>query len=860
MKHRSIRDFVLLVPRPLRKFVRYRVLPKRVAEKVGSFVDEGRDSLFSTLKPSNRRPYRRDPGSAHWLEDRLWGGFSREASIRMEALKRNPFSSDAEISEAARRFGVWYASKGDFLNGYENAVFARVARPAKPGDARWIKQVVLEADCLFGLDKNDEVKRLIDAALLEVPNDISIILTKANTLAGFDGATYLEHEAERLSWINRVFDNENLVRIHRKDPTRPLTFDNLDAPTPDCSLPIEQQPLVSVLVPSFRAEDTLRMAIESILKQSWRNLEVIIVDDRSPDNTFELAQKLSQEDPRVNAFCLPTNGGAYVARNTALRHARGEFVTVHDADDWSHPQKIEEQVLHLIAHPSAVGNCSDWVRARPNLFFRGQARSGAGSRVILNHSSLLVRRQELLALGGWDEVRVAGDSEFLRRLVRAHDMDYIAQVRQDVPLSFALETVTSLTRRESSHIFTLWHGVRRTYHEASAYWLDTHAPGRQFALSSTPGERAFPAPRQFLTQQAELKYDVLFVADFALKGEALETTLNYVRAAISLDNQVALFHYPHFDLGIRDAPSPEFMELAQQGRVRFVSPGTEVEANTVIVAYPTMLTFVMDIPPKLNTERLYVIASQLGSPSTDDKLPADPDRITYDPRQVAENIVEMFGISPTWIPSSDLGRHLMVADGRYTPIHHESWPPLIETKTWCSQRVRYRGAARSKPTIGRHALDHYTNWPQSADTICEAYCSEKDVAVQLMGGATIPKRLIGRLPANWTVRDPETLDVRTFLLGLDFYIHYPHENYVEEFGRAVLEAMAVGLPVILPPVFEPTFKEAALYAEPHEVWPIIKRIWNNEAEWQARSDASLQFVQSQSDWAQLAHRLAGLNS
>src|SRR5690606_8562261 len=107
---------------------------------------------------------------------------------------------------------------------------------------------------------------------------------------------------------------------------------------------------------------------------------------------------------------------------------------------------------------------------------------------------------------------------------------------------------------------------------------------------------------------------------------------------------------------------------------------------------------------------------------------------------------------------------------------------------------------------------------------------------------------------------PETLDIRTFLLGLDFYIHYPHENYVEEFGRAVLEAMAVGLPVIMPPVFEPTFKEAALYAEPHEVWPAIERVWKNEGEWQARSDASFQFVQSQGDWAQLASRLAGLNT
>jgi glycosyltransferase involved in cell wall biosynthesis len=95
-------------------------------------------------------------------------------------------------------------------------------------------------------------------------------------------------------------------------------------------------------------------------------------------------------------------------------------------------------------------------------------------------------------------------------------------------------------------------------------------------------------------------------------------------------------------------------------------------------------------------------------------------------------------------------------------------------------------------------------------------------------------------------------------MGLDFFVHFPHEDYIEEFGRAVLEAMAVGLPVILPEVFRPTFGDAALYATPDEVWPTIERVWNNEIEWRHRSLMSADFVRNNSDWTQLPGRLARL--
>ena len=100
-------------------------------------------------------------------------------------------------------------------------------------------------------------------------------------------------------------------------------------------------------------------------------------------------------------------------------------------------------------------------------------------------------------------------------------------------------------------------------------------------------------------------------------------------------------------------------------------------------------------------------------------------------------------------------------------------------------------------------------------------------------------------------------DVKEFLSDLDFFVHYPHENYIEEFGRAPMEAMAIGVPVILPPVFKDTFGTAALYAEPDDVWQLIEMLWRDEAAWTARVKAGRDFVIRNCSYASFGPRIKG---
>ncbi|HEY4195401.1 MAG TPA: glycosyltransferase [Mucilaginibacter sp.] len=115
------------------------------------------------------------------------------------------------------------------------------------------------------------------------------------------------------------------------------------------------QPLVSVIIPLYNTGLYIEQCIRSILAQTWPDIEVIIVDDGSTDNSFEIAKKFEGE--KVKLLKQP-NSGASIARNTGLRIAKGEYIQFMDADDLLSPNKIEEQVKRLKSHPSHVAVCA----------------------------------------------------------------------------------------------------------------------------------------------------------------------------------------------------------------------------------------------------------------------------------------------------------------------------------------------------------------------------------------------------------------------------------------------------------------------------------------------------------------------
>lgn len=100
--------------------------------------------------------------------------------------------------------------------------------------------------------------------------------------------------------------------------------------------------LVSIIIPSYNREKTIKRAVDSLLQQSYKNIEIIVVDDCSKDNTEDVVKSI--EDGRVSYYKLEKNSGACFARNYGIEKAKGEYIAFQDSDDLWEKDKLKRQI------------------------------------------------------------------------------------------------------------------------------------------------------------------------------------------------------------------------------------------------------------------------------------------------------------------------------------------------------------------------------------------------------------------------------------------------------------------------------------------------------------------------------------
>ena len=116
--------------------------------------------------------------------------------------------------------------------------------------------------------------------------------------------------------------------------------------------------LVSVIMPTFNASRYLADSIESILSQTYTNLELLITDDCSTDETRNILKEFSERDKRVKVKYLKENSGPGVARNRSIERAKGRYIAFCDCDDRWMPDKLERQIAHMRKHDCALCSSS----------------------------------------------------------------------------------------------------------------------------------------------------------------------------------------------------------------------------------------------------------------------------------------------------------------------------------------------------------------------------------------------------------------------------------------------------------------------------------------------------------------------
>ncbi len=257
-------------------------------------------------------------------------------------------------------------------------------------------------------------------------------------------------------------------------------------------------PLVSVLMTTYQTGIRADVAIRSVLEQSYRNIELIVVDDASQDNTPQVVQDWVKRDDRVKYIRLGRNGGTYVAKNIGLRHARGDFVTCHDSDDWSHPLKIERQVRPLLENARLVATTSHWIRMQDDGFYYARP---VHPLMRINPSSPLFRRELVLSRAGiWDGVRTGADSEFLARLRLVFGRSAVRRVVQ--PLTLGSHRPDSLmTASSTGYSDTGISPQRLAYWEAWSHWhIETlrrrDKPRLPADIEAMAGNRPFAVPAE----------------------------------------------------------------------------------------------------------------------------------------------------------------------------------------------------------------------------------------------------------------------------------------------------------------------------------------------------------------------------
>lgn len=186
--------------------------------------------------------------------------------------------------------------------------------------------------------------------------------------------------------------------------------------------------LVSTIIPVYNRAAMLRAAVGCVLAQTYRPIEIIVVDDGSTDDTVQVCQKLAQAHPGVVVVIRQENAGPGAARETGRRLARGEFIQYFDSDDWLHPCKFERQVAALRAHPECgVAYCKtrEYVRgavpeAQPSARKSGMQFDTLFPLLLSGRcwttGAELLRRTVTDAVGPWATMRQEEDWEYDARV------------------------------------------------------------------------------------------------------------------------------------------------------------------------------------------------------------------------------------------------------------------------------------------------------------------------------------------------------------------------------------------------------------------------------------------------------------
>lgn len=602
-------------------------------------------------------------------------GFTERAFADLQKIVVDS-SMPYKQKQAAWELALWHANKCSKKGACQCLKMLSVATQGEKNKDLLRRAAVLEAECHDILGDLESGKNVIKHALSLGPH-ADLYLAAGNLESSISQKLFFINKALGLSGISKI----SLNPIN----DRPL-FDRLRAGSEVIKQPqiTVNSPKVTVIVPVYNAERTIQTAFNCILAQTWTNLEVLVVDDCSTDGTVEVVKEYEVKDSRVRLIKAETNQGPYVARNVALKKATGDFVTCHDADDWSHPEKIEIQARHLVKNTGLLANISRWPRVTDDLkFYR---RGNPGFYIQLNMSSLMFRRKQIVKeLGYWDSVRFGADSEFFDRIKHNFGNDAVGEISIG-PLSLARFSEHSLTGNKAFGFPGYPMGARREYQESYLYYYGlTDKPFYEFPQKYRP----FPVPSAMCTtrEASSSKYrhfNVVLVYDFRCPDNA-DCIFEEIKAQKREGLRTGLIQMAHYEIDYGANLNKRFRELIDGVRVQMIVYGEEVSCDTLVIRHSAILQERQRYVPKVKARNIKVIIDQTPN------IKSNSEELGYNLKRCSKHLQEYFGETGVWYPINPqvrnaLNRHHNV-DLNYIYLASENWLSTNENsqKTYCAQ-------------------------------------------------------------------------------------------------------------------------------------------------------------------------------
>jgi glycosyltransferase involved in cell wall biosynthesis len=313
------------------------------------------------------------------------------------------------------------------------------------------------------------------------------------------------------------------------------------------------------------------------------------------------------------------------------------------------------------------------------------------------------------------------------------------------------------------------------------------------------------------------EFDVAIATDLRFPGGSSGSTLEEVLVHNALGWTTALFHTPSpvlkrrrpFHHGIAEA-------LIAQRAILANLIDTQIKSTVLIVRHPSIVHNNGESLPNVSTDHVILVVNHPPINSEG--------RIDYILPYAVKRLQETYGVAPRVQPIGPLVRaSIDEMYGDAVTLDDTDWTNVFDIRRFQHRRQPPRGGVLR---IGRHSRPGKEKWLNTAEALNAAYPLRDDVEIHVLGGSQAPESVLGYRPKNWIVYDFGAISSERFLRNIDVFVYFHHPRWVEAFGRVIVEAMASGLPTVVPHHFKGLLGDAAIYCEPEEVNSVIDKLKN----------------------------------